>query len=181
MYRNSTDKRIKTSQTMIFEAWKNLVIEKPHHHIKINELCKVAKVSRITFYRLYDQLDDVIRHQLDLEIASARKTLIMYRLKHPFKKGMLKPLLMYFYQHPHLIQLIFNAKLSHLLHEQFMENLLQYQPSLTEKDGPFLLSLRLSIAINILERWIKTEMTIPPETLFKTIKERMSQAIEELE
>jgi AcrR family transcriptional regulator len=180
MYRKSNDKRIQTSQAMIFKAWKTLVEQKPHEDIKINELCETAGVGRVTFYRLYDHLDDVLRHQLDRDIAKARESLILYRLKHPMKKGLLKPLFMYYYRHPSLIQSIFQAKLSHLLHERLLTTFLQNNPSAAQ-DDTFLLSMRLSIAITILEKWVAGNMNLPPEDLLTMIKTRMIQAIEEFD
>jgi AcrR family transcriptional regulator len=181
MYRKSKDKRIRTSQAMIFGAWKSLVLNKPHESIKINELCEAAKVGRVTFYRLYDHLDDVVRQQLDDDIHKARQHLILYRLKHPMKKGMFKPLLMYFYRHPSVIQSVLNAKLSHLVYEQFLRNFLQNNPTVNTEENQFLLSLRLSIAINILEKWVTSNMKSSPDHLLSMIKTRMMQAIEELE
>jgi AcrR family transcriptional regulator len=181
MYRNSNDKRIKTSQKMIFKAWATLIETKPHGAIRINELCEEAKVGRVTFYRLYDHLDDLIRQKLDEDFLKAKDYLFRYRISHPKSKGIIKPLLLYFHANPTLIAVVLKAKLSHLLHERFLANFLQIQPVQKEENEYFLLSLRVSIAINILEKWVANQMKIQPEVLIHAIKKRMNQALDELE
>lgn len=75
MYHISDDKRSYESSEMIYDALVTLMNEKEYSKIKINELCERAKLGRVTFYRHYDTIDDVLRKKLDDHLLDFKKIL----------------------------------------------------------------------------------------------------------
>lgn len=49
----------------IVSALLRLIYQKPLSSITISELCSIAGVSRMTFYRNYDSIEDIFRKHLD--------------------------------------------------------------------------------------------------------------------
>lgn len=75
MYHISDDKCSYESSAMIYDALVTLMDEKEYSKIKINELCERAKLGRVTFYRHYDTIDDVLRKKLDDHLLDFKKIL----------------------------------------------------------------------------------------------------------
>lgn len=75
MYHVSPDKRSYESSGMIYDALVELMKEKEYSKIKINELCERAKLGRVTFYRHYDAIDDVLRKNSTMFWGSFKRTI----------------------------------------------------------------------------------------------------------
>lgn len=66
MYHISDDIRAKTSAMRICEAVMSCAKQKPISEITITELSRNHLISRTTFYRLFDNVSDVLEYQCDL-------------------------------------------------------------------------------------------------------------------
>ena len=69
MYRVKNDKRSINSANEITAALIELAKNKPFEDITITELQQYSKVSRSTFYRIFDNLDDVITYCIESELS----------------------------------------------------------------------------------------------------------------
>ncbi len=61
MYHIGNDIRQEKSAVLIMGALQTLQTKQPKHKVSITELCNESGVSRSTFYRLFDTVDDVVR------------------------------------------------------------------------------------------------------------------------
>ena len=66
MYHIVNDKRAYASSRLVRDALFELVKEKPYDKITISDICRESTVSRATFYRLFDNMDDVVAWQVEL-------------------------------------------------------------------------------------------------------------------
>lgn len=76
MYHIKNDKRCHKSAAHIGEALKALLEEKPLAEISVTDLQKASGVSRSTFYRLFDNVDDVLVYIIEEDF---RDMIAMYK------------------------------------------------------------------------------------------------------
>ena len=62
MFHIKKDKRSQTSAILILEAMDVCLRRHPFEDVSITEVCNQATISRATFYRLFDTLEDVIAY-----------------------------------------------------------------------------------------------------------------------
>ena len=66
MYHVSSDKRTQRSAELVWEALEQCLQEKPLNKIHVSDLHEKTYVSRATFYRLFDTVEDVLSYRCDL-------------------------------------------------------------------------------------------------------------------
>ncbi len=76
MYHIKDDKRIKKSAQLIVKAMDKCLAVHDFNDITITELCNVSTVGRATFYRLFDNLEDVVAYKCELFALEFSKDLI---------------------------------------------------------------------------------------------------------
>lgn len=171
MYHISDDKRSHESSAMIYDALVSLMAKKDYNKIKINELCEHAKVGRVTFYRHYDTIDDVLRKKLDDHLIEFNKYWIEYKKENPLDLGMFKPLLKFFYVHPTIINLIFKSKQIYILKECLYDFINYVETDIPNKNNDYLTIIRVSLFVGVLEKWSFDGMNILPDDLINTVKQ----------
>ncbi len=173
MYHISNDKRSHESSSMIYQALKELMDEKDYSKIKINELCDRAKLGRVTFYRHYDTIDDVLRKKFDDLLTDFKSYFAEYRRENPFNLGLFLPLLKFFYVHPTVIHLIFKSKQLHIMKDSMYEFFKDFDKDNNCVNTDYLIVIRVSVFLGILEKWSADGMNILPDDLVKSIKQDM--------
>ena len=76
MYHIKNDKRAYNSAELISEALYKCLEEKEYEYITVTDLKNKSTVSRATFYRLFDNIDDVFTYQINKVLDSERKMLL---------------------------------------------------------------------------------------------------------
>lgn len=66
MYHVSTDKRSQKSAQLIWEGMEKALQEKPLRKLRVIDIYEKSFVSRATFYRLFDSVEDVLSYECDL-------------------------------------------------------------------------------------------------------------------
>ena len=67
MYHIKNDKRCQKSAARIGEALRTLILDKPLPEITVTDIQKASGVGRSTFYRLFDNIDDVLLYIVEEE------------------------------------------------------------------------------------------------------------------
>lgn len=75
MYHKHTNKTAVHSQHMVVQALFRLMKHKPFQQISVTEICEEAALGRKTFYRNFDQKEDVVEFWLDILCAQYREEL----------------------------------------------------------------------------------------------------------
>lgn len=173
MYHISPDKRSYESSGMIYDALAELMKEKEYGKIKINELCERAKLGRVTFYRHYDTIDDVLRKKIDDMLLEFKGYYAEFKQQAPDTPGLFLPLLSFFYVNPTIVRLIFQSRQLYILKESMYDFFKAFDEQCNCTNTDYLVTIRVSVFLGILEKWVTDGMNIPPDDLIKTIKQDM--------
>lgn len=173
MYHISQDKRSFESSGMIYDALTELMKEKEYSKIKVNELCERAKVGRVTFYRHYDTIDDVLRKKFDDMLLQFKEYHVEFKQQLPDTPGLFLPLLRFFYVHPTIIQLIFLSKQLYIMKESMYDFFKAFDENVNCASTDYLVTIRVSVFLGILEKWSSDGMKILPDDLVRMIKQDM--------
>ena len=120
MYHVSKDKRAVKSAQLIWEGLEKCLREKELGKIRVADISEKSYVSRATFYRLFDSIEDVLVYECDLifkEITSglengsfaSSKDLILFFIKQWLDQKM-------------LMRVLLENHLPNILYETHMKN-----------------------------------------------------------
>jgi AcrR family transcriptional regulator len=173
MYHIKDDQRSIRSGELIYTGLVELMREKDFAAITVTDLVEAASVGRTTFYRNFDEIEDVLRMRCDQVVEGLLVYLQAYRQKHwdESRTTILKPVLRYFYLHSELVELLMNAKRIHLFEEAFRSLFEPFKSTLgtfygVEEDYVnYVLALRIGGVTNILVHWIETGKKQAPDEL----------------
>lgn len=182
MYHISNDKRSLESAEWIYEALVRLMQRKEYSDIRITEICKEADIGRVTFYRHYDAIEDVLRKKCDEKCMGLVNYFKEYYLTHDRNEIFLKPHLRYWYSNSEIIRLIIRANKAHIISDSFewMFNYLKQTMFKDRKLGKYqnyFVAVRAGVFISILKEWIKNDMNITPEELSRIIAEQTKETL----
>lgn len=173
MYHISQDKRSYESSGMIYDALVELMKEKEYSKIKINELCERAKLGRVTFYRHYDTIDDVLKKKFDDMLLAFKDYHAEYKHQFPENPGLFLPLLRFFYVHPTIIHLIFQSRRLYIMKESMYGFFQAFDEQCSCINADYMNTLRVSLFLGILEKWSEDGMNVLPDDLVRMIKQDM--------
>lgn len=187
MYHIKEDKRSKQSSSLIFNAFQSLLYEKNYSDIKITEVIERAQVSRATFYRNYDTLEDILRYECDQTFIKLKEYIAGYYLNQNSERNthpldLLKPFLRFWYLESGIIELLIRINNKEILYSNIadlVKKLIDRVKSSPDKD-PFYeysLTIRSNIIMGILEVWILNNKNIAPDTLSIQVMKHLSESL----
>lgn len=173
MYHIKNDQRSIRSGEMLYDGLAKLMRERRFDSIKVKDLVEAAQVGRTTFYRNFDEIEDVLRLRCDQVFDGLIKYLISYTEQHgnESRAALLKPLLRYFYLHSDIIELLMLAKRLDIVQSSFRRALEPFTILSAEHfavDEEYLdygMTIRIGVATNILIHWIETGKKQSPDEL----------------
>lgn len=187
MYHIKNDKRSIQTSKFIYNALSSLLEEKKYKDIKITEVIERSQVSRATFYRNYDSLDDILRYELDQKFIKLSEYLYAnYKSNkntnkvHPL--SLLKPFLRFWY----LDSLILEQLLATNKKEIIIDNILRTTKNLLEKSNieykenkfyDYMLNIRANIIFSVLETWVLNDKNLTPDELYKLTIEHLNESL----
>lgn len=187
MYHIKEDKRSKQSSSLIFSAFQSLLREKNYSDIKITEVIERAQISRATFYRNYDTLEDILRYECDQKFIALKEYISGYYLNHNSERNthpldLLKPFLRFWYLDSGIIELLIRINNKEILYSNISElvrKLIDRVKSNPAKD-PFYeysLTIRSNVIMGILEVWISNDKNMAPDTLSIQVMKHLSESL----
>lgn len=120
MYHIASDIRAKKSADLIIQGLEECLKEKPLDKIKVIDIYNKTYVSRATFYRLFDNIYDVLSYQCDCLRDETIKSLENKSFKN--KKEFAIHCLKLWLQHETLIKAIFENRLYALVYDAQMRH-----------------------------------------------------------
>ena len=184
MYHISNDKRSKESSGWIFDALERLMEKKRFENISITDVCKEAKIGRVTFYRHYDTLEDVLRKKSDELFEEFIPYCKDYNQRKTSGSGLLVPFLRYWYVNPKIIQLIIQADKTYILTDSInrlisISKLLPLKEhNIDLEEDSYFSAVVNSVILCILIEWIKKGQNLAPDDLAERILTKMKKTIE---
>lgn len=173
MYHIKNDQRSIRSSAMIYEGLATLMREKDFSAITVKDLVEAAQVGRTTFYRNFDEIEDVLRMRCDQVFEGLVSYLQDYLQKHTHESRttLLKPVLRYFYLHSEIIELLMLAKRIEIVQESFRRLMEPFKSAFrtffgVEEDYvEYIFAIRIGAIMNILIHWIDTGKQQAPDEL----------------
>ena len=173
MYHINNNKRSIQSSEWIYEALRDLMNKTKYESITITEIVERAKVGRSTFYRNFDNKDDILRYKCDEKSKELKEYILAYRKNadETTEQLFLRPFLRFWYLDSTIIELLINANRLDILADTSVKMFGAFVPNsqflneANEKYGDYLLSIRFGIAINLLTQWIKNNKKDAPDDL----------------
>lgn len=173
MYHIKNDQRSIRSSDMLYDGLARLMHEKPFHSITVTDLVEAAQVGRATFYRNFDEIEDVLWMRCDKVVDGLIDYLQEYRQKHQdaLPTTILEPVLYYFYAHSELVELLMKAKRIHIFEESIQSHFEPFKPmfgtffGVEEEYVGYIMAMRIGSIIKVLVHWIETGKKQPPDEL----------------
>lgn len=171
MYHIKSDKRARCSSDMICSAMLQTLGEKPFEEISVSDIQRCSTVSRSTFYRHFDSLEDVLALLCDRgfqEILSSGGDSV------PAPAAMLH----YWYTHGELLDAVVKAGKTELFRDSFSRSLAATRAAeLLDADSPEFDYFTSSIAytmIGTLATWIRRGRRESEEQLMQALLKAFS-------
>lgn len=185
MYHIKDDQRSIRSSEMLYTGLATLMREKDFTAITVTDLVEAARVGRTTFYRHFDEIEDILLMRNDQVFEGLARYLQEYRQKHPQEPRIhiLKPILRYFYLHSEIIELLIIANRIDILQQAFRRLLERFKSTLGALYGiedeyvEYIIAIETGLITNILIHWIETGKKHAPDELADRISTITSKVI----
>ena len=185
MYHIKNDQRAIRSSKMLYEALAKLMRVQPYNTITVTHLVEAAQLGRTTFYRNFDEIEDILRMRCDQVFDELMAYFIAYRQEGGILEPgrLLKPMLRYFYLHSDIIDLLLRAKRMDILQDAFRERsqglqaLAAQQLQVPDEYIAYSTEMRINLMIAILAHWVKTGKKQAPDELADNLKKMVNNMI----
>ncbi len=172
MYHKKQDKRSIQSCDLIYIALDQLLKEKSFESISVKDVVDRANIGRTTFYRNFDAIEDVLRLKCD-EAFDGMKEYLIINNQNPL---ILKTFLRYWYLDSKILEILIHIKRTDIIFDSFSRIIEDFLQIIDTRIGTliqhknYFIAIRIGVALNILEQWIKDGKNIPPDDLADLIK-----------
>lgn len=172
MYHKKQDKRSIQSCDLIYTALDQLLEEKPFESISVKDIVDRANIGRTTFYRNFDTIEDILKLKCD-EAFNGMKEYLIFNNQGSL---ILKTFLRYWYLDSRILEILIHIKRTDIIVDSFTRIIEQFIEKIdAQHESPvqyrnYFIAIRIGVALNILEQWIKDGKNIPPDDLADLLK-----------
>lgn len=185
MYHIKNDQRSIRSSEMLYDGLAQLIREKPFNTITVTDVVETGKVGRTTFYRNFDEIEDILRMRCDQVFADLIVYFKEYMQKHTTKTGteLLKPLLRYFYLHSDIIELLMIANRIDIIQDSFrmvmgpFKTMAMALHDVADEYMDYGIAIRVGVITSILIRWIENGKRQAPDDLADTLANMIGKMV----
>lgn len=166
MYHIKQDKRAQNSVQLICDGLLRCLEEKPYEQVSISDVQRASTVSRSTFYRNFDCLDDVLALMCDIGFAEAFAELD--------KSVLRKVVFKYWFRHSDFLEVLVTSRRTDIIFDSFRRSaaeLEQFKPLLKDPDTyDYFISMLSSSISGILVTWVEHGRRESEQELMQKIK-----------
>lgn len=158
MYHVPNDKRSKSSAFRIYQSVRHILWEKELINISILDIYHESNIARTTFYRLFDNINDVLEYQLEIyfnEYMELRKN----------ENDKILFFFNYFDMHSDLIYII-STQCEHILYSVMNK--------IYDNSNEYLISIKIGIFTSLLCCWVKNKKKETPFEMSNITKKLLS-------
>ncbi len=175
MYHIKDDQRSIRSSEMLYDGLARLMHEKLFDSISVTDLVREAQVGRATFYRNFDEIEDVLKLKCDQIFDGLMAYFFEYiqtnvsQINRNYR--LIKPLLRYFNDHSDIIELLIVANRLDMVAQALRRILAPFKSQFTSRFDiedeyvDFGFEMRIGIITNVLVHWIKMGKKQDPDEL----------------
>lgn len=167
------NERVERTKSNISLALYALLLRKPYEEITIAEICKKAGVSRVSFYRYYDQKDDILIQFSDERFAEFFDNLSM--LEAMTFEDLVIEIFKFLKKNSRQLAILRYAKKEQILMEQFYSYCRYlFSSNLTgelvnDKENPLRIPFVVGGIFQVIMRWLDEGMISTPEEIAKNV------------
>lgn len=173
MYHVSEDKRAIKSAQLIWEGLEKCLQEKELGKIRIVDINQKCYVSRATFYRLFDSVQDVLMYECDLifEIIAAELSGGHF----PSSKELFLFFIRQWMEHKTLIKVLAENNLTnilyetHMRHEALLRTVYLKETELTDRELDYLISILSGMIPSVINVWYSHGQSESADELFRMV------------
>ncbi len=173
MYHVSNDIRSKKSAELIWQGMEKCLLEKSLDKVRITDIYQKSFVSRATFYRLFDSIQDVIAYKCDciyLQLAEniktslfkSRQEIFLFLIEEWLKQEVLIKTLV----ENNMISIIYST---HMKNHELLKQLFLEDVSLSEKEADYLVSILANIIPAAVNTWYLHGKTETPKEIYQAV------------
>lgn len=165
--------RIKQTKTSIGQALYSLILKMPYEEITISDICKEAKISRVSFYHYFDKKDDVLIQFCDERFAEFFED--FSKVEKMTFEDLIEEMFTFIKNHSHEMALLRYANKEDILLKQFQSyaKYIIYHSStsnlFSNHQEPHFSTFLTGGIIQVLLAWIDEGMITPVEEIKKEI------------
>lgn len=166
------------TQEVLIGSIERLITKKPFDEISVSELTKVAGISRMTFYRNYRNIIQVLSYQIDLLLAEFSTTVPYTGNDYQY----IKQVITFFHAHRDFIKILLSANQQNLLLQEVATILKQlatrnqYLDAFSKKEAYYFVEYHTTGLMSVVIDWIQNDEPEPIDELarFLTANSRRS-------
>ena len=170
MYHIKQDKRARESAELICSAVLQLMEEKPFSRITVSDIHRVSTVSRSTFYRNFDQIEDVLELLCDRGFEQV--------FSEPEEAGIPLAVFRYWSDHSVILEALVSIHRADILHASFRRSAARLKglskTVVDPRQYDYFVSINTSIMIGILFTWVEHGKCEPREEVLELVKHAFS-------
>lgn len=163
MYQKQQRMRIKD---IIAEALKTLLKRKLYIDITVSELVDIAQISRASFYRYYNSIDDVLAYivdEIDVKVSSNTPSILSYEKKDWYKAGV--ELFKYILKVKDSFFEVESKNSSYILHRLERKSEFSSSSIETSVSESYLISALMGMIYGIADKWRRRNYMDSPEAM----------------
>ena len=176
MYHVSTDKRAVKSAELIWEGLEKCLEEKELKKIRIADINEKSYISRATFYRLFDSIEDVLVYRCDKvfdsvvsEIGAFSSTMDMFLFF--IERWLEQKTLLRAIAENNMTNLIYAT---HMKNKEIVKRVYIREAEITEADADYLISILTSILPAVMNTWYEHGKKESAEEIYEVVKKSVS-------
>ena len=173
MYHISSDKRAQKSAELIWQGMEQCLHEKRFDKLRISDINQRSYISRATFYRLFDSLQDVLAYRCDLiycQLADAVKS-TSFRSKQDFfllliEKWMEQDILLKVLVENNMTSILYET---HMKNRDFMKEIFLKDTDISEREADYMISILANIIPAAMNTWYLHGRTESPMQVYQSV------------
>lgn len=170
MIRVKNDKRMQHSAQLLLDGLVKCMNEKHFTEISVSDLQKVSGVSRATFYRLFDNIQDVLEYQCDVLAITIQDAYI--KLDPNSRENFILFSLRYWLDNSAFLDAVFSCGRMDILQNALIrhsEHLKEQFPldDISDIQIDYIIASSMGVLSSILNTWIKNEKKETADDLFE--------------
>ena len=184
MYHVSNDKRSQKSAHLIWEGMEKALREKPLCKLRVMDIYEKSFVSRATFYRLFDSVEDVLAYECDL--IYSRLTEVVQNASFASKQELFLCLIEKWLEQEVLIKTLVENNLVSVIYETHMKNreltreVFLKDTRLSETESDYLSAVLATLIPASVNVWYLHGKSETPDEIFQAVSQSVNIIAHEL-
>ena len=173
MYHISKDIRSKKSAELIWKGMEKCLLEKSLDKVRVTDIYQKSFVSRATFYRFFDSVQDVIAYECDCiyrelaenmetSVFKSRQEIFLFLIEEWLKQEVLIKTLV----ENNMISIIYDT---HMKNHELLKQLFLGDISLSDREADYLVSILANIIPAAVNTWYLHGKTETPKEIYDAV------------